>query len=99
MIAPEPKTLTTNPPPNPTRWTTLRDILDADAAPEKKIARLKELELDLRQILVAAEEGMARGEDPKSIGEDDPGVALRRVQDALSELGAEPPPAAPTKAG
>ena len=81
---------------NPTAQTNLREIVDSKKlSTEEKIALLKERELDLREILVAAEEGMTREEHP-----DDPGVALRNVHDALEKLGADTTvSAAPTKLG
>jgi len=80
---------------------SLRDIVEAkNLSVEEKIKRLQERELDLRQILVAAEEGMMQGDDPKYRGQEDPGVALRRVQEALKDLGAESVATpSPTKAG
>ena len=60
----------------------------------EKIKLLQDWETDLRQILVAAEEGMTR-DNP-----DDPGVQLSNIRAALDQLGAPPPTAsAPTKAG
>jgi hypothetical protein len=60
----------------------------------EKIKLLQDWETDLREILVAAEEGMTR-ESP-----DDPGVQLSNIRAALDQLGAPPPTAsAPTKAG
>jgi len=72
-----------------------REIVDdVDLSTPEKIELLQEWEMDLRGILVAAEEGMTR--DAPS----DPGVTLRRVHAALEELGASPAAAtAPTKAG
>jgi len=60
----------------------------------EKIKLLQDWETDLREILVAAEEGMTR-ESP-----DDPGVQLSNIRAALDQLGVPPPTAsAPTKAG
>ncbi len=80
---------------NPTTATNLREIVDSKKlSVEEKIKLLQERELDLREILVAAEEGMT------SDNPDDPGVALRQVHDALEKLGSESAvTAAPTKAG
>ncbi len=82
------------PPNNPA--ISLRDIVESETlSVAEKITLLQEREFDLREILVAAEEGMTKADD-----RDDPGVALRRVQAALKDLGAEPAStAAPTKAG
>ena len=79
-----------------TAHANLREIVEsATLSVEEKIKLLQEHELDLREILVAAEEGMTRDDNP-----DDPGVALRHVHDALQKLGAAPATtAAPTKAG
>lgn len=81
---------------DPTAHANLREIVDSKKlTAEEKITLLQERELDLREILVAAEEGMTRDDSP-----DDPGVALRHVHDALEKLGAEPATtAAPTKLG
>jgi hypothetical protein len=81
---------------NPTTQANLQEILDSSTlSVDEKIKLLQERELDLREILVAADEGMTRGDHS-----DDPGVALRNVHDALEKLGAEPATtAAPTKAG
>ena len=71
------------------------DIVAArDLSAAEKIKLLQEWETDLREILVAAEEGMTR-DSP-----DDPGVQLSNIRAALDQLGAPPPTAsAPTKAG
>jgi hypothetical protein len=81
---------------SPTAHVNLLEIVECPTlSVEEKIKLLQERELDLREILVAAEEGMTRDDNP-----DDPGVALRHVHDALQKLGAEPATtAAPTKAG
>ena len=81
---------------NPTTQANLREILDSPKlSVDEKIKLLQERELDLREILVAADEGMTTSDS-----HDDPGVALRNVHDALEKLGAEPTiTAAPTKAG
>ncbi len=82
--------------PSPTTPAGLREIVDSQKlSVDEKIKLLQERELDLREILVASEEGMTRSDSP-----DDPGVALRHVRDALQKLGADPATtAAPTKAG
>ncbi len=71
------------------------DIVAArDISVAEKIKLLQDWETDLREILVAAEEGMTR-DSP-----DDPGVQLSNIRVALDQLGAPPPTAsAPTKAG
>ena len=88
--------MATNLPSNTNPHANLREIVDSPKLSiEEKIKLLQERELDLREILVAAEEGMTRDDNP-----DDPGVALRQVHDALQKLGAEPAiTATPTKAG
>ncbi|MDR3527817.1 MAG: hypothetical protein P4L57_11095 [Rhizomicrobium sp.] len=83
-------------PSNTNIHATLREIVDSPKlSTEEKIKLLQERELDLREILVAAEEGMTKDDN-----RDDPGVALRQIHDALQALGCEPAlTAAPTKAG
>lgn len=81
---------------NPTTHANLREIVDSRTlSVDEKIKLLQERELDIREILVAAEEGMTKDDN-----RDDPGVALRQVHDALEKLGAEPSSnAAPNKLG
>ena len=71
------------------------DVVRAEGLSDQdKIKLLQDWETDLREILVAAEEGMTRDHP------DDPGVQLRHVRAALDELGAADLSAtAPTKAG
>ena len=79
------------------------DVLKtSDLSAVEKIELLQDWETDLREILVAAEEGMTF--DPEEgmahSHPDDPGVQLREIHAALQKLGASPPSArAPTKAG
>lgn len=82
--------------PTNSSHANLNEIVDSPTlSVAEKIKLLHERELDLREILVAAEEGMTKADSA-----DDPGVALRRVHDALEKLGADPAKtAAPTKAG
>ncbi len=71
------------------------DVVEThDFSAAEKIKVLQDWETDLREILVAAEEGMTRDHP------DDPGVQLGNVRAALEQLGAPPSAAsAPTKAG
>ena len=86
---------------SPTDHANLREIVTSKTlSTDEKIALLKERELDLREVLVAADEGMAEGDAPVGDTAEDPGVALRNVHDALESLGAEAEVnASPTKLG
>lgn len=71
------------------------DIVAAkDLSREQKIKTLKDWEYDLRQMMVASEENMT---GPERQG--DTSERLKKIQDALDELGNEEATATPTKAG
>lgn len=71
------------------------DIVTAsDLSPDEKKKLLRDWERDLREVLVASEEGMTR-DTPSDAGE-----VLRQVRLSLDRLGAtEPEAVAPDKAG
>lgn len=61
-------------------------------SPEQKIERLRRWSYDVRERMVASEEGMNKDDD------NDP-TLLRRIHSALRELGAEDVASGPTKHG
>ena len=77
-------------------FATPNDIVAAaDLSETQKIGLLHQWELDLRQLLVAADENMT------GAGQGAAGERLRRVHAALAQLGVEADPdrGAPTSAG
>lgn len=72
-----------------------RDVVAAkDLSHEQKIKTLKDWEYDLRQMMVASEENMTGPEHQGDTSE-----RLKRIQDALEELGNDKATVTPTKAG
>lgn len=71
-----------------------QDIVNAvDVPTDKKIELLRDWEMDLREVLVASEEGMTRNAS-------DAGEVLRQVRLSLDKLGASDTEThAPNKAG
>lgn len=76
-------------------FTRPHDIVRApDLSPDEKRELLRDWEIDLREVLVASEEGMTRS-SPGDVGE-----ILRQVRLGLDELGARGSDTpAPNKAG